>query len=851
MFLLLQNTLSNFTSWCHFPLARAGRFCRASVPAAMFAVGLCIAPPLLADKSQTRYVDVKGQDQGDCLNLYRPCRSPAYALRVSSKTDYVYVAAGEYVMQSAADIRSVGDAAHRLVGGFQRVGGYTKRDETQFISTLVGLPPLYREALQDSGFKVIADTKALVTKERDALAKTMASVEQTRGNHTAQVCESNMAAGFPCEGINLKSHIDLASLRADARSANDIWGFVDLNNHREYALIGLSTGMAVVDVSVPEAPVLVGSVEGAGSLWRDIKVFQHYDAQAKRFKAYAYVSNESANGVAVVDLTALPNDVSLLRSGGGFNSAHNVYLANTDMTFGVALPGLQPLLSVAGADAMGGSFMFYDVSQADKPEFMTTSNRGYMHDAASTRIFDSRKDTQCFASANLRSCEVFADFNEQTVDVYDITEPMAPQLLAQIQYSGAQYVHSGWWSEDGQFLFVQDELDELGGIFPTRLRVFNMQDLRKPALHSIWEGPTVATDHNGFVKGNRYYMSNYVEGLTVLDISDPGALARVAYFDTVPGRSDAEMIGAWGVYPFFYSNTVVVSDIGSGLFVLEDNALQSAVGTVSFASATLSASEGDALDITVTREGGSTGSAEVAVEILPLNGGDDEVSWPATGTEQHALAAGRVQWADGEEGAKTLRLAISSDSETEGLEKWALVLKQPSAGLNLNSPRISVLTVSDTAADAALGFVQTDVNVQAAMPTALVNIQRLGNVTQAASVDLIIEYPQGSLLADDSQALAWSAGEASAKTVLVPIESAGLGNGAEVHLRLENAVGAQVEISSAIIRTKGQSNGGGDDTDGIVRGSSGGGGAFAWSSLTFALLLVGWLGLIRTRRCLP
>jgi hypothetical protein len=74
------------------------------------------------------------------------------------------------------------------------------------------------------------------------------------------------------------------------------------------------------------------------------------------------------------------------------------------------------------------------------------------------------------------------------------------------------FTHSGWWTEDGRYLFLHDELDERDLGLNTTVRVFDMSDLRAPALAGSWVGPTRAIDHNGYVRGNRYYFSNYSEG---------------------------------------------------------------------------------------------------------------------------------------------------------------------------------------------------------------------------------------------------------------------------------------------------------------------------------------------------
>ena len=56
---------------------------------------------------------------------------------------------------------------------------------------------------------------------------------------------------------------DLAeSVRDQPASAANVWGFVDLNDGREYAVVGLSNGTAVVEVTDPDNPRQVGTIPG-------------------------------------------------------------------------------------------------------------------------------------------------------------------------------------------------------------------------------------------------------------------------------------------------------------------------------------------------------------------------------------------------------------------------------------------------------------------------------------------------------------------------------------------------------------------------------------------------------------
>ena len=55
----------------------------------------------------------------------------------------------------------------------------------------------------------------------------------------------------------------------------------------------------------------------------------------------------------------------------------------------------------------------------------------------------------------------------------------------------------------------------------------------------------------------------------MLDISDPVNPREVGFFDTAPYHEGPGLSGAWGVYPFFVSGTVIVTSMQEGLFMLK------------------------------------------------------------------------------------------------------------------------------------------------------------------------------------------------------------------------------------------------------------------------------------------
>ena len=127
---------------------------------------------------------------------------------------------------------------------------------------------------------------------------------------------------------------------------------------------------------------------------------------------------------------------------------------------------------------------------------------------------------------------MLVDFNESSVDLWDVTDKAAPVRLSTTTFPTATYVHSGWPTADNMFIVVHDELDELQRGLNTHIYTLDIADLRTPSLVTSFIGGVTATDHNGYTIGNRYYVSHYKRGLVIFDVTNPRALTEIGSFDT-------------------------------------------------------------------------------------------------------------------------------------------------------------------------------------------------------------------------------------------------------------------------------------------------------------------------------
>jgi choice-of-anchor B domain-containing protein len=383
-------------------------------------------------------------------------------------------------------------------------------------------------------------------------------------------CVAGRSAGtFACQNVDLESFVFLADLVPGSRSASNLWGFMDLDDRREYAVIGLDNGTAVVEVTDPAHPRVVGSVPGPTSIWREVKVYQPWDPVRRRHDSYAFVVSEAPTaGLQILDLSDLPNSVSLADTFRGFDTAHTLFVANVDAATGAPnVADRSASLYIEGSDQ---GFLSLDITNPRAPQILGRFIDSYVHDIWAG-VFRGARAGSCAAGHD--PCDVVADWGGGFFMLIDFTNRSRPQILSTLVYPDIGYAHSGWISRDGNYLFSFDELDERNTGQNSRIRVLDISDLAHPTPAAIWTSTTKAIEHNGYVVGDKLYASYYERGLAVLDVTVPTSPREIGFFDTFPTSDDPAYHGAWGVYPFLPSGTVVVSNIdgAGGLFVLRES----------------------------------------------------------------------------------------------------------------------------------------------------------------------------------------------------------------------------------------------------------------------------------------
>jgi choice-of-anchor B domain-containing protein len=432
-------------------------------------------------------------------------------------------------------------------------------------------------------------------KENSSSPKLSANIEE------AFPCEDGLADGqYPCNNVGLFAHVSTQEL--GGTRVNDIWGWTDPIDGKEYALVGLFDGISFVDISDPNNPVVIGKLNEAsfaqkligkefdeefpacvfgignspaaqnvteGATWRDVKVFDNH--------AFV-VSDGQIHGMQVFDLTRLRDydgtfmtfqeDAFYDRLG----NAHNIAINEaTGFAYAVGVTSAE----ICGAPS-GTGLHIIDVNDPQNPTFAgcyidpetevegsLSVGIGYIHDTQCVNYDgvdeDHRGKEICFSSA------------EGAVVITDVTEKENTTTIGFSGVTGMQYSHQGWLTEDKRYFLMNDELDETRLGRNTRTYVWNVEDLDNPTFVGYYTHETPSIDHNLYIRDNFVYQTNYTAGLQILRIGDlsDAELNRVAFFDTQPTDQTKNYTGTWSNYPFFESRVVIVSDINDGLYILK------------------------------------------------------------------------------------------------------------------------------------------------------------------------------------------------------------------------------------------------------------------------------------------
>ena len=304
-------------------------------------------------------------------------------------------------------------------------------------------------------------------------------------------------------------------------SYTDVYGVAI--NGGEYAVIGSTMGAHIIDVTNPsqsyEAAFVPGAFQGSLVMHRDYFHMDNY--------LYA-VCDQGSSTLQIIDLSNLPNSVTIIYDTDSLiSTTHNIFIDTLN----------KKLYTTSGK--------VFDISDPINPSFLFHMGFFY-HDLY---VENDTGYFNCFSNG---------------LQIYEMTTN-SPQYLGSLtSYPDQGTNHSGW-KKDSIYIMA----DENGGLSLKVIDVSDLNNLQVIALFNSGVLPSPAVPHNLIIRDNFVYVSYYCDGLQVFDISNPNNPIKAGYYDTYPSIYCSGFKGNWGVDPQLPSGIILVSDVQSGLFILE------------------------------------------------------------------------------------------------------------------------------------------------------------------------------------------------------------------------------------------------------------------------------------------
>ena len=302
-------------------------------------------------------------------------------------------------------------------------------------------------------------------------------------------------------------------------SYTDVYGIAI--NGGEYAVIGSTMGTHIIDVTNPTQSYEAAFVPGAQQYNVTHRDFFHMDH-------YLYcVCDQGTSTLQIIDISNLPNSVNVVYDSDSLiSTSHNMFIDT-----------LNKKLYSTNGDVL-------DISNPISPSFLF--NMGFScHDL----YVDN--DTGYFNCGG------------NGLQIYEMTtnSPQYVGSLTSYPHQGGN--HSGWKKDN-----IYTLADENHGYSLKMIDVSDLNNLQVIALFNS-EVDSMSIPHNLIIRDKFVYVSYYHDGLQIFDITDPAAPIKAGYYDTYLPDNHNGFAGNWGVDPLLPSGIILVSDVQSGLFVLE------------------------------------------------------------------------------------------------------------------------------------------------------------------------------------------------------------------------------------------------------------------------------------------
>ncbi len=325
---------------------------------------------------------------------------------------------------------------------------------------------------------------------------------------------------------------------------NNLTGWHDTSNNREYLIAGSCDSLYFFDITDPTKMIKCDVREGhsRNAINRDYDTYSHY--------LYCVSDRTSPPGsLQIFDLQYLPDSVHKVYDNDKYSiNSHTLFIEAKSKR--LYLCGNLHAQNGQGSSSMAILSILDPENPTYLGELSVNAECAYTHEVY------VRNDTAYCSCAN------------PGLFIYDVRNAANPIKIGSIvgyQYSG--YNHSSWLDSSGKYLMFTDEVP-----FGLPIKIYDISDIANPKNPAFFNSNTGATPHNAKWKGRFAWVSSYEDGVYAYDLINPAQPKVAGYFDTYTKNAVGVyrgFHGCWGVYPFLPSGNIIASDISEGLFVLK------------------------------------------------------------------------------------------------------------------------------------------------------------------------------------------------------------------------------------------------------------------------------------------
>lgn len=352
-----------------------------------------------------------------------------------------------------------------------------------------------------------------------------------------------MKSQYAASNFTLISNIDPETgVNNSGDKYSGCWGWYQASKNKEYAIACSKSGTYWIDISNPTTPTVSAYKGGTyvNAMWREAKTYQNY--------CYVVSDVNTPNSFQIFDMQYLPDSVSKIYDGKTlFETAHTLWVDGNKLY--VASPNF--------TNNTGASMAVYSLANPTSPTLLRMLDQDYPF-------------IQDVHDMYVRNDTVYASCGTQGLYVFKLTSTNTfSQIASFTGYQASAYNHSSALTPNGQTLVFADELPS--GL---PIKVTNVSNLNNIQISATINQFGQTTPHNPFVVSNQYcFVSSYVDGLQLYDISNPTFPFLAGYFDTYPqsGGNTGSWVdwkGLWGAYPYFPSKVIFGLDMNNGVFLL-------------------------------------------------------------------------------------------------------------------------------------------------------------------------------------------------------------------------------------------------------------------------------------------